>query len=905
MYKALARTAVLVAALGAATPRLHAQTIRGQVIDSVTRGPVGTGFVVLIGGDGRELARALTSADGRFAFTLTRLQQGPFRLRSERIGFGVSESDAFDRDAATTPVTLFVGALPTPLANIEVREATECRVRPAEDERTAVVWEEARKALAAASWTASRELFHIVSTVYRRTLETRRRRVLRETHSPSIGNTSAPFVSVDPAKLLESGYVAREGEDIAYYAPDAEVLQDEGFLETHCFRLRSHDDRDELIGLAFEPAPSRRLPDVRGVLWLDRERSELRSIEYEYTNLPPDLRSTTIGYGRLQFMPLPSGAWIVHEWIIGIPTEIREERISAFDREPTRTAQQIRDVGGEVLRIENADGSVAYQAPLAELTGVVVDRFDGDPVPLAGAVVQIADTWFADTTDLDGRFRIGAPLNGDYTVTLTHPRTESWGVMLPVREVELARNRTVELTLEMPPLGDVMEDLCPGHPTGAYNRILVGWVRHFGGDIAPDVQVAASWQRLQSLTPPIQFRNLSDVVRTDARGHYALCGLETTRPTMVYAVTGDSRSEMVRVAFEETWIEVGNESFQTDAKIWRHDFVLHPNRDMTTTVTGAITDASTGELISGAVVTLVATGDSVMADRTGVFRFEGLAAGTHDIIISHPGYTARTGTIVVYADQPTIISSEYLTLVPVPQVRGQVHEIDSDAPVAGAVATLVAANGRAVSMTRTDSTGAFVLTASAPGEYQVAVRRIGYMPTTSSTVQLTTGRAVELAFPLFSLGTTLAPITVTGEAASTVLSRWGFYERQQGVGGVFLDRAAIEERAGATELGHLLQGTTGVRVDSNGRVRLRGIGCDGSPPLVYVDGVRLYDKYSVEERIAGSGVPSAEEWQRAIHPIHVEGIELYRSPAEIPAQYNTGGDAACGVILVWTRRGGN
>jgi hypothetical protein len=326
---------------------------------------------------------------------------------------------------------------------------------------------------------------------------------------------------------------------------------------------------------------------------------------------------------------------------------------------------------------------------------------------------------------------------------------------------------------------------------------------------------------------------------------------------------------------------------------------------MTTLVIGAITDAGTGDLIPGAVVALVGSPDSSVADRTGVFRMEGLTPGMHRIIIRHPGYTARTGSIEVYPYQPTIISSEFLSLTPVPQVRGRVMEHDSDRPVSGAIVTLISENGTSVAQARSDSAGGFFLTAPAPGDYQVAVRRIGYMPATSDLVRVATGRAVQMSFPLLSLGTTLDPVTVTGEAASTVLSRWGIYERQKGVGGVFLDRQAIEERPGASELGHLLQGTTGVRVDANGRVRLRGIGCDGTPPTVYVDGVRLYDKYSREEHIAGGGIPSPDEWQRAIHPIHVEGIEVYRSPAEIPAQYNTGADAACGVILIWTRRGGN
>ena len=41
---------------------IYAQTIRGQVVDSTSGTPVGTGFVVLIGAGDTELARALTSA---------------------------------------------------------------------------------------------------------------------------------------------------------------------------------------------------------------------------------------------------------------------------------------------------------------------------------------------------------------------------------------------------------------------------------------------------------------------------------------------------------------------------------------------------------------------------------------------------------------------------------------------------------------------------------------------------------------------------------------------------------------------------------------------------------------------------------------------------------------------------
>ena len=57
-------------------------------------------------------------------------------------------------------------------------------------------------------------------------------------------------------------------------------------------------------------------------------------------------------------------------------------------------------------------------------------------------------------------------------------------------------------------------------------------------------------------------------------------------------------------------------------------------------------------------------------------------------------------------------------------------------------------------------------------------------------------------------------------------------------------------------------------------------------PKVYLDGVQVRQF----------------DW-REITPMDIEGIEVFRSSAEVPMQWG-GSDATCGVILVWTRRGG-
>ena len=41
----------------------------------------------------------------------------------------------------------------------------------------------------------------------------------------------------------------------------------------------------------------------------------------------------------------------------------------------------------------------------------------------------------------------------------------------------------------------------------------------------------------------------------------------------------------------------------------------------------------------------------------------------------------------------------------------------------------------------------------------------------------------------------------------------------------------------------------------------------------------------------------------AVSPAVVAAMEIYRSPAEIPAEFK-GSNADCGVIVVWTHKGG-
>jgi len=159
--------------------------------------------------------------------------------------------------------------------------------------------------------------------------------------------------------LAGRGYIVAEAESIAYYAPDAGVIQDSSFLVSHCFGLvRRALDGVQQVGLSFQPVPERRLPDVRGVLWLDEGTAELRALEFSYTRVPDGVTDERIG-GAVGFLRLPAGSWIVRRWELRMPRLAAEASTSGYAPARVRV-RGFRDRGGEVLEIHALDGRRVY-----------------------------------------------------------------------------------------------------------------------------------------------------------------------------------------------------------------------------------------------------------------------------------------------------------------------------------------------------------------------------------------------------------------------------------------------------------------------------------------------------------------------------------------------------------------
>jgi hypothetical protein len=241
---------------------------------------------------------------------------GSYRLRVLRIGFRpfVSQPVSIPND---TEVKLRLDAPRIVLAGMLVRAATPCSRIEQDPETTGLVWAEVSKALKASQLTAADVSILSVARLYRRELDGNGTLISADTTTVPVG-TLRPFTARDPALLAQNGYV--RGDEMSgweFFGPDETILLSSEFASTHCFRLVRIRARPSHIGIAFEPAPGRKIADISGTAWVNQSTSELDEIVFRYVNagLPSQFKAS----GYTHFRRMPSGSWIVDDWQLRMP----------------------------------------------------------------------------------------------------------------------------------------------------------------------------------------------------------------------------------------------------------------------------------------------------------------------------------------------------------------------------------------------------------------------------------------------------------------------------------------------------------------------------------------------------------------------------------------------------------
>ena len=468
---AMLACAVLLALTGVPSTAA-AQMVRGRVLEEGSGAPLAGAMIVLMDAAGAQAGRILTDDLGRF--TLRAPRAGTYTLRADRIGYASMASPGLElAPGAAVFHDMVVPVQAIELANIIVEGERRCVLRPEGGLDVSRVWEEARKALAAAAFTDETSVYRYVIMKYERNLDPEARTVQDEQRNFSDVMQRQTFVSRPVEELMSDGFVQEEEDGTFYYAPDANVLLSDAFLDTHCLRVRAGEDETEgLIGLAFEPVERRRGHiDIRGIMWLEPESSELQWLEFDYADLDAALRSRHVG-GKVMFTGLPNGTWVVREWYIRMPSPgMRRNPITNI---PQPFLAGFRETGALVLRILTPQGETLVESETGVIEGTVLDSLHTRP--LEGARVFADGTDHSALTGPDGRYRLTGLTEGVYRIAYHHPVLEEVGFAPEPVEVEVRRGEVAALRLLTPSRREVLRDACAGEDTVDRTAVLAGRV---------------------------------------------------------------------------------------------------------------------------------------------------------------------------------------------------------------------------------------------------------------------------------------------------------------------------------------------------------------------------------------------------------------------------------------------
>lgn len=223
-----------------------------------------------------------------------------------------------------------------------------------------------------------------------------------------------------------------------------------------------------------------------------------------------------------------------------------------------------------------------------------------------------------------------------------------------------------------------------------------------------------------------------------------------------------------------------------------------------------------------------------------------------------------------------------------PVGHGSVRGVARDSAGNGVSGVVIATAVMVGTSARTNDSGSYRVDGLPAGRYVFVARRLGFVPETAAVV-IRGGVTASADFSMKSVVATLEGETVTG---NPLRGNMGPFNRRKSRGvGAFITRDEIEQRQAAS-VSELLRYVPGVSVTQMMAgepqpVRMdrvaRGPGTEDCHVQVYVDG-HPYANGNIDD----------------FNPLALEGIEVYRSASEIPADFRTRG-AMCGVIALWTR----
>ena len=240
------------------------------------------------------------------------------------------------------------------------------------------------------------------------------------------------------------------------------------------------------------------------------------------------------------------------------------------------------------------------------------------------------------------------------------------------------------------------------------------------------------------------------------------------------------------------------------------------------------------------------------------------------------------------------LTAQFAIAQPGGSVAGRVVDASTGQAVAAARVEI----GTAWHATSGDD-GTFRLERVTPGDHELIVRRLGYVPR-KYPLRVSEGLNAPIEISINPAPAELPGVTVEAERGYL----GGFWDRRSKGLGHFITRADIDRRK-PVRVADMLRGVSGARVFST----------DHGYAVGSNRGSREFSGGECIAAVFLNGVPyqMSSGGLNDIDPDHVEAIEYYSSGARVPTQFNSSvggsrrgagvlaGHPKCGVVAIWLR----
>jgi hypothetical protein len=513
---------------------------------------------------------------------------------------------------ADVSVDVAMTRIPPLLDAVRVTDRELC---PGSTDRGAafLLWEQVRSGLLAQSVANDKASAIAHGLLFRRRVSPTDRVVQSQTVEARSGRSIRPFVAAATAATFATrGYLEEDAGGRIFRAPDSEVLLDESFAATHCFRLQAADAAHSgEVGLAFTPVPGRSgNVDVSGVIWIDQAIRELRSFDFLYTELEPAAIRAEVG-GHMVFTTAANGVSFIEQWSMRLPVLAASGSLLPNAPLPRRRQDrrdlrltEIEETGGLMLDAKWDDGTTWTAQPM-RLAGVAIES--RSQLPIGGAIIALDGTADRAVADARGAYEFTQVVPGKYSATISDT---SLSAFISPRRVPQLVDVIAGSSTQLGPLefsaADAGRDACKERRRPTTLPIVAGRVETASDVAKSGLALTADWSAGDTAK-----------IDVDDHGQFLLCGVPSDRPVRLRLAAGRMRAETTFVA-----------RVPIERVLWRPSLVAATLADQRV-IRGVVRDTA-GRPLSGVQVNLVA-GQGTNTDDAGRFRLA--APSREDVLV--------------------------------------------------------------------------------------------------------------------------------------------------------------------------------------------------------------------------------------------------------------------------------